>query len=74
MKVIRNSDGVIINASCLLADDIIGERVLCPECGNHTFENWPLGWDSHATHRCDFNGTETDRKNKFKNKYRYLFR
>ncbi len=36
MEIIRNNDGAIINASYLLADAIIGERVLCPECGNYT--------------------------------------
>ena len=74
MEIIRNNDGAIINASYLLADDIIGERVLCPECGNYTFENWPFGWDAHAAHKCNINGTETQRKNIFKNRYRHLFR
>ena len=38
MPVRRNSDGVIINASELIVDEVVGDRVLCPACHDKVFQ------------------------------------
>ncbi|OQW72510.1 MAG: hypothetical protein BVN35_13915 [Proteobacteria bacterium ST_bin11] len=46
---------------------------LCPGCGKKEFKQWPLGWDSHAAHKCE-GLKETDqekRKLEFRSKYLY---
>ncbi len=76
MPIQRDTDGVIINANALNADDVAHKRVLCPACRAHVFELWPEGWDAHAWHKCSgvANITKADRKKVFKARYRYLFR
>jgi hypothetical protein len=76
MKIKRDGRGVILNANELTVDDVVNNRVLCPACGSHVFERWPLGWDAHAAHRCSGvnNSTPEDRKTEFKQRYIHLFR
>ena len=76
MSIQRDSDGVIINANNLTVDDVVMQRVLCPACGKHVFEQWPGGWDAHSAYRCDgIDGTTiTERKASFKTRYQQLFR
>ena len=65
---------VIINDE-LTADDVAGQRVLCPGCGKKVFESWPEGWDAHAGYRCNMPGaTIEDRKLTFKNQFGHLFK
>jgi hypothetical protein len=71
----RDADGVITNAGDLTADDLVGERVWCPECHRKAFAAWPEGWDGHAGHACDIPGaTPEERKAAYKHRYRRLFR
>ena len=76
MPVKRDGRGVITNADDLDVDHVVNERVLCPACGNRTFEHWPFGWDAHSAHRCTgvTGTTEAERKTVFKERYRHLFR
>ena len=76
MRVQRNANGVIVNADGLTADHVVGERVLCPACGDKVFEHWPFGWDAHSASRCDgiAGVTDRDRKSTFKKRFRHLFR
>ena len=76
MPVERNFDGVIVNADDLTVGDVVGERVLCPACGNKVFEHWPLGWDAHSAHQCGAlaGATEQARKDAFKERFGHLFR
>lgn len=52
MKAQLSSDGTILNAAVLTADDGAHKRVLCPACMEKEFEMWPEGWDAHTAHRC----------------------
>jgi hypothetical protein len=71
----RDADGAITNAADLVAEDVVGEKVLCPACGRKTFASWPEGWDGHAGHACTIEGdTPEERKTVFKRRYRLLFR
>jgi len=76
MPVQPNANGVIINSDDLTVDDVVGDRVLCPGCGDKVFEKWPLGWDAHSGQTCDgiVGATEQDRKSAFKERFRHLFR
>ncbi len=76
MPVQRDAEGVIVNADKLEVDDVVGDRVLCPACGDKVFEKWPFGWDEHSAHQCGgINGaSEQERKDAFKERYRHLFR
>lgn len=71
-----DANGVILNAAVLTDRQVVNQRVLCPCCGEKTFEKWPLGWDAHATHRCSGlrSSGETERKAEFKKAFRNLFR
>ena len=48
---------------------------VCPACGEHQFKKWPLGWDSHAAHKC--RGLEqndpADRKREFRSRFAKSF-
>jgi len=76
MPAQRNASGVITNADDLTVDDVVGERVLCPACGDKVFEQWPFGWDAHAATQCGGTAgtTEVARKATFKERYGHLFR
>ena len=76
MPVRRNSDGIVINASELVVDEVVGDRVLCPACHDKVFQVWPEGWDAHAAHRCSgvAGNSEQERKANFKNRWSQLFR
>ena len=76
MSVQRNADGVIVNTDALTVADVVGNRVLCPACGDKIFEPWPFGWDAHSAHRCDgiAGATEQARKDAFKERFGHLFR
>ena len=70
-----SEDGAITNAVDLIADDLAGEKVQCPECGRKVFASWPEGWDAHAAYACDVaGGTAEERKANYKERYRRLFR
>ena len=76
MKTIRGSDGTILNAAVLSADDVAHEQVMCPICADKVFTMWPEGWDAHAVHRCaglDAGSAEA-RKAQYKTALRHLFR
>lgn len=72
----RGEGGEILNAVDLTAEEVVGERVLCPGCRQTVFASWPEGWDAHAAHRCG--GAEGDtraaRKASFKRRFAHLFR
>ena len=71
----RDAAGVITNAGDLIAEDVVGEKVWCPECHGKTFAVWPEGWDGHAGHACSIEGeTPEERKSAYKRRYRHLFR
>jgi hypothetical protein len=72
----RRSAGIIMNAAELTADEVVGQRVLCPGCEYKVFEDWPNGWDAHAASRCwgVTGSTAEDRKLAFKLRFRHLFR
>lgn len=72
----RDADGAILNATDLSADDVVGERVLCPGCRQKVFVSWPEGWDAHAAHRCSgvAGRTPEERKASFKDRFGHLFR
>jgi hypothetical protein len=76
MKAQLSSDGTILNAAVLTADDVAHKRVLCPACMEKEFEMWPEGWDAHAAHRCKGldTGTPQTRKAEFKRVLGHLFR
>jgi hypothetical protein len=76
MSARRNIDGIISNASELVVDDVVGDRVLCPSCHDKVFQVWPEGWDAHAAHRCTGVGgnSEEERKANFKHRWSQLFR
>jgi len=76
MSVQRNANGVIMNPAELAVDDVVGDRVLCPACGNKVFAVWPLGWDAHSGgHQCSVVGASArERKAAFKEQFRHLFR
>lgn len=67
---------VIRDAIGLSARDVAGRRVLCPACGEKTFDSWPAGWDSHAAHVCSglTQNTPADRKAEFRDRFANLFR
>jgi hypothetical protein len=70
-----SEDGAIGNAIDLTADDLAGQRVLCPECARKVFVSWPEGWDAHAAYACEVAGaTPEERKANYKDRYRRLFR
>lgn len=48
MRIVRNAQGVIVNAAVLTADVVLHERVSCPACADKDFVDWPVGWDGHA--------------------------
>jgi hypothetical protein len=71
----RDADGAITNAADLTADDVVGEKVLCPACRHKSFACWPEGWDGHAGHACMIEGdTPEERKAAYKQRFRLLFR
>jgi hypothetical protein len=72
----RGEGGEILNAVDLTAEDVVGERVLCPGCRQTVFASWPEGWDAHAAHRCGGaeGTTRAARKAAFKRRFAYLFR
>lgn len=73
----RNANGVIINANNLTVNDVVGDRVLCPACGEKVFEQWPFGWDAHSAYQCrgmSANATAKARKVAYKMRYCHLFR
>jgi hypothetical protein len=76
MKPQHGSDGTILNAAVLVAEDVAQKRVLCPACMNKVFEMWPGGWDAHAAHRCaGLTGDSPEaRKGEFKRVLGHLFR
>ena len=76
MKVQRGRDGTILNAAVLTADDVAGQRVLCPACMCDVFEKWPDDWDAHAAHRCGGvnDGPAEERKAEFRRVLGHLFR
>jgi hypothetical protein len=76
MPVQRDAGGVIVNADELTVDDVVGNRVRCPACGNKIFKHWPFGWDAHSAHRCAglSGATVKDRKKAFKEMFSHLFR
>lgn len=66
---------VVINDTTR-AGDVVHCRVLCPACDDKILERWPVGWDSHAAHKCA-GLTATDpaaRKREFKLRFQRLFR
>jgi len=75
-EIYRSPDGTITNAADLVADQVAGQRVLCPGCREMIFASWPEGWDAHATHKCS--GVSPDgtraRKAEFKRRFAGLFR
>jgi len=74
-EIHRSPDGMITNAAELVADQLTGQRVLCPACREMIFSSWPDGWDAHAAHKCT--GLATDgtraRKAEFKRRFAGLF-
>lgn len=50
--------------------------VVCPACGEHTFQRWPWGWDAHAAHRCPGLMAEDPiaRKAEYRARFAHLFR
>ncbi|QHI68765.1 HNH endonuclease [Tichowtungia aerotolerans] len=60
----RNNDGVIINAEKLVYEQVLHQRVLCPICKGHVFEDWPFGWDAHAEHQCTVEGATPEERKK----------
>ena len=60
----------------LTAEDVVGQRVLCPGCRQTVFASWPEGWDAHAAHRCGGveGATRAARKASFKHRFAHLFR
>ena len=75
-EIQRLPDGTIANAAELVADQVTGQRVLCPACRTMTFALWPGGWDAHAAHACSGlgPGTPEARKHEFKQRFATLFR
>jgi hypothetical protein len=75
VRVEWSADGVIVNAENLAADDVVNQKVLCPECGRKVFAAWPEGWDAHAEWACDIDGsTPEEKKKNYKKQFRHLFR
>ena len=76
MPIERNLEGVIVNTDELTVDEVVGDRVMCPACGDKVFERWPFGWDGHAAHNCVAlaGATEQARKDSFKARFGHLFR
>lgn len=76
MAPIMRADGAIINTAELRVEDVVQQKVLCPCCGDRVFQMWPLGWDSHAAHKCAglLPSSEKERKQEFKSKYKFLFK
>ncbi len=75
-EIHRSPDGTITNAADLMADQVAGQRVLCPGCRELIFTSWPDGWDAHAAHKCSGltrDGTRA-RKAEFKRRFAGLFR
>lgn len=72
----RGEGGEILNAVDLTAEDVVGQRVLCPGCRQTVFASWPEGWDAHAAHRCGGveGATRAARKASFKHRFAHLFR
>jgi hypothetical protein len=75
-EIQRTMDGTITNAPDLTADQVVGQRVLCPGCREMVFTRWPGGWDAHAATICA--GIAADqpeaRKAEFKQRFARLFR
>lgn len=75
-EIQRTQDGTITNAADLTADQVVGQRVLCPGCKTMVFARWPAGWDAHAAQLCT--GVAADeperRKAEFKRRFGALFR
>jgi hypothetical protein len=44
MKVLRDSDGYIVNAAVLQPGNIHQDHVRCPACADFAFFRWPSGW------------------------------
>lgn len=76
MAILRDAKGRIVNADELEYSDVVGKQVVCPGCHEYTFGQWPYGWDSHAVHKCSgsIGGTEKERKARYKNRFRHLFK
>jgi hypothetical protein len=72
----RDAHGVITNAADLSANELTGQRVLCPGCEKKVFETWPGGWDAHASHACTGVRAPTDqeRKAEYRRRFGSLFR
>lgn len=68
--------GVIVNATDLRPDQVVGRKVLCPACRSLVFKTWPEGWDAHAEHKCSglTSNDPARRKSEFKRRYGFLFR
>ena len=73
---IKNENGAITNAIDLHADAVVGEKIVCPVCDDFEYENWPLGWDTHAKYRCEgLRGNDLEkRRDKYRNKTAHLFK
>ena len=50
-QIRRDATGAILNAEELSVAEVVKERVWCPACAGHVFEEWPYGWDAHAVKR-----------------------
>jgi hypothetical protein len=76
VPVRRDAHGVITNAADLSANELAGQRVLCPACEKKIFETWPGGWDAHAAHACTGvqAATEERRKSEYRQRFGSLFR
>lgn len=75
MKPVRNRAGVILNTAVLRDTQIVGEPVLCPGCGEKTFDRWPDGWEEHAARRCAaLESTDAaERRAEYRSRFRNLF-
>lgn len=75
-RVKRGADDEIINPNQLTADDVAMQRVRCPACEAHVFQEWSAGWDAHAAHKCSglASTTESERKAEFRARFGHLFR
>lgn len=75
-RVKRGADDEIINAPELTADEVAMQRVRCPACEAHVFQEWSAGWDAHAAHKCSglASTTESERKAEFRARFGHLFR
>lgn len=67
-------DNVILNAGNLRSNEVVHRRIICPGCGNFTFDSWPEGWDGHAQVCAGLEEEDPERrKAEFKATFRHLF-